>query len=56
MPALVMDGSGSFPFMHTTALTLANTMPRGQHRTLEGQTHEVSAQALAPVLAEFFKA
>jgi pimeloyl-ACP methyl ester carboxylesterase len=56
MPALVMDGSGSFPFMHTTALTLANTMPQGQHRTLEGQTHEVSAQALAPVLAEFFKA
>ena len=56
MPALVMDGSESFPFMHTTAVTLANAMPRGQHRTLEGQTHEVSAQALAPVLAEFFKA
>ena len=56
MPALVMDGSESFPFMHTTAVTLADAMPRGQHRTLEGQTHEVSAEALAPVLTEFFKA
>lgn len=56
MPALVMDGSESFPFMHTTAVTLAKAMPRGQHRTLEGQTHEVSAEALAPVLTEFFKA
>src|SRR5215208_8258316 len=55
MPALVMDGSASFPFMHATAVTLASAMPQGQHRTLEGQTHEVSAEALAPVLAEFFK-
>jgi pimeloyl-ACP methyl ester carboxylesterase len=56
MPALVMDGSASFPFMHTTALTLANVMSQGQHRTLEGGTHEVSAEALAPMLTEFFKA
>lgn len=56
MPALVMDGSESFPFMHTTALTLANAMPKGQHHTVEGQTHEVSAEALAPVLIDFFKA
>ena len=56
MPTLVMDGSESFPFMHTTAIALANAMPQGQHRTLEGQTHEVNADALAPVLIEFFKA
>ena len=55
MPALVMDGSESFPFMHTTAVTLANAMPKGQHHTLEGQTHEVAAAAIAPVLVEFFK-
>jgi pimeloyl-ACP methyl ester carboxylesterase len=54
MPALVMDGSESFPFMHTTAMALANAMPNGQHRTLEGQTHEVAAEAIAPVLVEFF--
>ena len=55
MPALVMDGSESFPFMHTTAVTLANAMPKGQLHTLEGQTHEVGAEAIAPVLVEFFK-
>jgi hypothetical protein len=27
-----------------------------QHRTLEGQTHEVAAEALAPVLRTFFEA
>ena len=55
-PTLIMTGTASFPFMHTTAVTLANAMSNGQHRTLEGQTHEVSAEALAPVLIEFFKA
>jgi pimeloyl-ACP methyl ester carboxylesterase len=56
VPALVMDGSESFPFMHVTALALANAMPKGRHHTVEGQTHEVSAEALARVLIEFFKA
>ena len=56
VPTLVMDGRESFPFMHETAMKLANAMPHGQHRTLEGQTHEVSAETLAPVLIEFFKA
>jgi hypothetical protein len=51
---LVMDGGASFPFMHTTAVALANAMPNGQHRTLDGQTHEVAAEAIAPVLVEFF--
>jgi pimeloyl-ACP methyl ester carboxylesterase len=56
IPTLVMDGGASFPFMHTTAIALANAMPNAQHRTLEGQTHEVESGALAPVLIEFFKA
>ena len=55
VPTLVMDGSESFPFMHVTATKLANSIPNAQHRTLEGQTHEVTAEALAPVLVEFFK-
>ena len=55
VPTLVMDGSKSYPFMHETAVALANAIPNGQHRTLEGQTHEVSAEALAPVLVDFFK-
>ena len=57
VPALIMDGSASeWSFMHSTAVALANAIPHAQHRTLEGQTHEVAAEALAPVLVEFFKA
>lgn len=55
MPTLVMDGRDSFPFMHSTALALAETIPNAQHRTLEDQTHEVDSKVLAPVLIEFFK-
>jgi pimeloyl-ACP methyl ester carboxylesterase len=55
VPALVMDGGASYPFMHVTALALAKAMPNARHRTLEGQTHEVAPQVLAPVLVEFFK-
>lgn len=55
-PTLVMDGSESFPFMHGTAVALAEAIPNAQHRTLEGQTHDVAAEALAPVLIEFFEA
>lgn len=54
VPALVMDGSASYPFMHITATVLANALSNAEHRTLEGQTHEVEASVLAPVLAEFF--
>ena len=56
VPALIMDGGESYPFMHIAATALANAAPNAQHRTLEGQTHEVAAEALAPVLVEFFKA
>jgi pimeloyl-ACP methyl ester carboxylesterase len=56
VPTLVMDGGATeWPFMHTTALALANAIPSAQHRTLEGQTHEVMPEALAPVLVEFFQ-
>jgi pimeloyl-ACP methyl ester carboxylesterase len=54
-PTLVMNGSESFPFMSVTAATLATAIPHAQHRTLKGQTHEVSAEALAPALIEFFE-
>lgn len=56
VPTLVMDGSESFPFMHGTTSMLAKAIPNAQQRTLQGQTHEVDSQALAPVLIEFFRA
>jgi pimeloyl-ACP methyl ester carboxylesterase len=54
VPALIMEGGASYPFMHVAATALANAIPNAQHRTLEGQTHEVAAEAIAPVLVEFF--
>jgi pimeloyl-ACP methyl ester carboxylesterase len=54
MPALIVNGAESFPFMHTAAAALAKAMPHAQHRILAGQTHEVKAEAIAPVLVEFF--
>jgi pimeloyl-ACP methyl ester carboxylesterase len=54
VPTLIMNGGASYPFMRATAMALANAMPHARHRTLEGQTHEVAAEALAPVLVEFF--
>jgi pimeloyl-ACP methyl ester carboxylesterase len=56
VPTLVMNGGASFPFMHGTAEKLAGTIPSSLHHVLAGQTHDVSAEALAPVLIEFFKA
>jgi pimeloyl-ACP methyl ester carboxylesterase len=53
MPTLVMNGT-AIPFMLDTAKALAKTIPHAQHRTLEGQTHDVNLQVLAPVLVEFF--
>jgi pimeloyl-ACP methyl ester carboxylesterase len=53
IPALVMSGT-ALPFMRDTAEELAKAMPQGQQRTLEGQSHDVDLEVLAPVLVEFF--
>jgi pimeloyl-ACP methyl ester carboxylesterase len=55
MPTLVMDGGASYPFMHDAAVALAKAMPQGEQRTLEGQTHEVAPDVIAPVLVAFFE-
>jgi pimeloyl-ACP methyl ester carboxylesterase len=55
-PTLVMTGSNGFPFILETAKTLGKTIPDARLMTLEGQTHDVHADALAPVLVEFFAA
>jgi len=54
VPALVMAGDASLPFMPDAARVLCQALPQGQLRTLEGQTHEVNPGVLAPVLVEFF--
>jgi pimeloyl-ACP methyl ester carboxylesterase len=54
VPALVMNGGASYPFMSDTARALSQAMPHAELRTLEGQTHDVDPDVLALVLVEFF--
>jgi len=53
-PTLVLDGGASPAWMREMARRVANALPGGQHRRLEGQTHDVAPEALAPALEEFF--
>jgi pimeloyl-ACP methyl ester carboxylesterase len=54
IPALVMNGGASLPFMYDTAQALSTAIPHARLRTLEGQTHEVNPEVLVPVLIDFF--
>lgn len=53
-PTLVMGGGLSPDFFHAAAKALVAGLPHAQHRVLEGQSHGVAPEALAPVLEEFF--
>ena len=55
VPTLVMDGSKSPIWMRNSVHALARLL-RAEHRTLEGQTHMVKPDALAPVLTRHFNA
>lgn len=52
-PTLMINGT-VLPFMHETAVTIAQAMPNAKQITLEGQSHDVNLDVLAPVLIEFF--
>jgi pimeloyl-ACP methyl ester carboxylesterase len=56
VPTMVVTGSTSFPFMRSTAAALAEALPNGEMRAIEGQGHDVSPQALAPVMKAFLDA
>ena len=53
VPTLVMDG-GTTPWMNHGAQAVAEALPNGRRRTLEGQPHNVDPDVLAPALEEFF--
>jgi pimeloyl-ACP methyl ester carboxylesterase len=53
VPALVLTGGADYPWMIDVGRRLADTMPNGLHRVLEGQEHTVPPEVLVPVLAEF---
>jgi pimeloyl-ACP methyl ester carboxylesterase len=52
-PALVLVGDQSPPFMADVGHRLAELLPDGRFRALEGQGHEAAPEVVAPVVAEF---
>jgi pimeloyl-ACP methyl ester carboxylesterase len=54
VPTLVLDGSETGAWAANSARALSATLPNPRQRTLEGQTHAVAWDVLAPVLKEFF--
>lgn len=54
IPALVVDGASSPPWMRSGAKALAEALPHGRYQTLDGQAHDVAIAVLAPVLEAFF--
>ena len=54
VPALVLAGGASPQSLQQAAKAAADALPSAEHRTLDGQTHDVAPDALAPVLVEFF--
>jgi pimeloyl-ACP methyl ester carboxylesterase len=54
VPALVLDGGASPAWLREAADATAAALPDAERRTLDGQTHDVAPDVLAPVLREFF--
>lgn len=52
-PALLINGEKSIPVMREAARAVADVLPHGQSATLPDQTHDISPDATAPVLASF---
>jgi pimeloyl-ACP methyl ester carboxylesterase len=53
-PTLVMGGGASPQQLQHAAQAVAGAIPGARLRMLDGQTHDVSAEAIAPVLEAFF--
>jgi hypothetical protein len=54
VPTLLMAGAESPSFLQDAAKSLAQVLPNGQHRILEGQTHDIVPSVVAPLVKEFF--
>jgi len=55
-PTIVLAGEKTAEQLRQGALAIANVLPNAQHRELEGQSHNPSMKAIAPVLETFFAA
>jgi len=56
IPALVIAGEQSPEVMRRAAQSLADALPRGRYRALQGQGHDIDPSVVTPVLEEFFLA
>jgi pimeloyl-ACP methyl ester carboxylesterase len=56
VPALVMNGAKTDPRLREAAGVLAQVIPTAQRRELDGQTHNVRPDVLAPAVIEFLTA
>ena len=55
IPTLVMDGGNSPQWLHSAARALVALLPDVSYRTLEGQDHAASPEAIAPVIQDFLR-
>jgi pimeloyl-ACP methyl ester carboxylesterase len=53
-PTVVIAGGADMPWMRDSAAALADAIPAGETRFLDGQGHDVDPEVLAPVLKDFF--
>jgi pimeloyl-ACP methyl ester carboxylesterase len=53
IPALVITGEQSPPFLTSAAKAAAAALPAGQLAVLPGQTHDINPEATAPVITGF---
>ncbi len=53
-PVLVLNGGSSPAWMISAGQAVAAAIPGTVYRVLDGQTHNVSPEALVPELLEFF--
>jgi pimeloyl-ACP methyl ester carboxylesterase len=53
-PTAVIAGGADMPFMRESAQALADALPNGEARFLDGQGHDVDPTVLGPVLKGFF--
>jgi len=56
VPVLAMNGSKTDPRLQRAARAVAEAVPRAAYRTLDGQSHNVSPDVLAPAVADFLTA
>jgi pimeloyl-ACP methyl ester carboxylesterase len=56
VPALAISGAETWPFLTQAAAAIADALPAGRHLVVPGgKTHDLVAEVVAPVLAEFVR-